>query len=296
MKILIVGLVTNPQFLRIKEEGEKQGHTIDGCYTSDLTILASEKEFQVLLKDKPIPHYDLIYLWALGARRWEWYTACLYLNKVGNTKIVNNKSINATYNYYLTPAIDYLKQFENTLKFPKTLTVFNSKQLETKISGFEFPLIVKVANGRQGKGVYKTENLEDLQNTVSKIIVETKSAVIREFIPNDGDIRVFTIGYKAIGAMQRTPKAGDFRSNISQGGSGQPFDLLANPEIVQIAQKASEVMQTEIAGVDIMLHKETKEPYILEVNPGPQFTGLEKYTGINVAYAIIKYFEEVVTK
>jgi len=38
MKILIVGLTRNPQFLRIVEEGEKRGQTVAGCYVSELTV------------------------------------------------------------------------------------------------------------------------------------------------------------------------------------------------------------------------------------------------------------------
>jgi glutathione synthase/RimK-type ligase-like ATP-grasp enzyme len=115
--------------------------------------------------------------------------------------------------------------------------------------------------------------------------------VIREYIPNDGDIRVFCVGYSAIGAMKRTPPKGDFRSNISVGGSGTEYDLSKNPKVKEIAEKFSRVMELEIAGVDVMIHKDIGEPYILEINPGPQFMGLEKYTKTNAALEIIKYFE-----
>ena len=47
MRILIVGLVKNPQFLRVKEEGEARGHSVIGCYASDLIIEVSEGDFSV---------------------------------------------------------------------------------------------------------------------------------------------------------------------------------------------------------------------------------------------------------
>jgi ribosomal protein S6--L-glutamate ligase len=133
------------------------------------------------------------------------------------------------------------------------------------------------------------------KDEIEKIIKENKeispSFIIREFIPNDGDIRVFTVGYLAIGAMKRIPPEGDFRSNISLGGTGENYELEKYPKVKLLAEKAAEITGTEIAGVDIILHKETGNPYILEVNPGPQFTGFEKYTGVNAALEIIKYFE-----
>ncbi len=296
MNILIVGLVKNEQLSRLQEEGEKRGHKINGCYASELIIETDTKSFNPTIRGKTI-NYDLIYLWAVGKRRWEWYTSCLYLNKNKGTKIVNFKSIDPSYNFYLTPAIDYLKQVESSLPFPHSVIVLSAKSIGSVIKNFNFPLIIKVSEGRQGKGVFKAQSLEELKKIAKDLEKISPSFVIREFIPNDGDIRIFTVGYKAIGAMKRIPtKIGEFRSNISQGGRGEPFDLEKYPEIKNLAEKTSEVMKTEIAGVDIMINKETEKPYILEINPGPQFMGLEKYTGVNTALEIIKYFEKLLEK
>lgn len=301
MHILIVGLVKNPQLLRVKEEGEKRGHQVEGCYVSDLIINASESNFFVSLKSlpstihrPPITEFDLIYLWSVGKRRWDWYVACKYLNQKYNIKIVNNKVIDPAYNYYLASSSDYLKQFENKMPFPKTAVIFSIKSVEKVINDFKFPLIVKMSEGRQGKGVFKASDLDELKGKVKELLEISPSVVLREFIPNDGDVRIFTVGYKAIGAMKRTPvKEGEFRSNISQGGKGENFDLSTTPEVKELAEKLSEVTRTEIAGVDIMINKESGKSYILEINPGPQFTGFEKYTGINAALEIIKYFESL---
>jgi len=295
MKILIVGLVDNPQLDRLKQEAKKKGHQLDGCYTSDLIIKTSNQEFTPFLKSKDITSYDLIYLWAISKRRWEWYTVARYLNQQHKIKIINQKIIDPSYLYYLSPASDYLKQFQNKLPFPKSALVFKPKSVDSIIKDFSFPLIVKNSAGRQGKGVFKVNSIPELKTAILQGSQQdtVPSFVIREFIPNDGDIRIFTIGYKAIGAMKRTPKSGDFRSNISQGGSGTNFDLSSHPQMQQLAEKISQLTKTEIAGVDIMINKKTNKPYILEINPGPQFTGFEKYTKINAAKKIIEYFETI---
>lgn len=293
MKILIVGLVKNHQLLRLREEAGKKGHVLEGCYASDLVIEASPDSFAPRVRGKMLESYDLIYLWALGKRRWEWHTACLYLARKRKTIIVNRKTVEPDYDYYLSPAADYLRQTENKLPYPKSVIVFSSKGLEGVLTGYDFPLIVKVPDGRQGRGVYKVGTCEELARVVDEITKDKKACVIREFIPNNGDIRVFTVGYRAIGAMKRTPKEGDFRSNISQGGKGENYSLEANLEVRELAEKASRVTRTEVAGVDIIINKKTGKPYILEVNPGPQFIGLEKYTGTNAAAAIIEYFESL---
>lgn len=295
MRILIAGLVKNIQLLRLQEEGAKRGHQVEGCYAADLVLDCSNSGFDAFLADgRRLKDYDLIYL-MVGNRRWEWYTAASYLADNFGTLIVNRKTVEAGYKYYLTPAIDYLRQTQNNLPYPASCVVFNKKGAKSVIDKFNYPVIVKTSAGRQGRGVYLCHNFDEVKNAIEQIHqTGVKAVVIREFIPNDGDLRIFTVGFKAIGAMKRIPtREGEFRSNISQGGRGEKFDLDNYPEIKQIAENAAKVSRTEIAGVDIIINKETGKPYILEVNPSPQFEGLEKYTGVNVALEIIKYFESL---
>ncbi|MBI3397203.1 RimK family alpha-L-glutamate ligase [Candidatus Woesebacteria bacterium] len=295
MNILIAGLKTKRQFLRLKEEGEKRGHKVSGCLASDLRILASKDLFKPLLRGLNIEEFDLIYL-IVGKRLWEWYTVALHLNEKLGTIIINSKAIDPESNFYLGPAIDYLKQAENNIPFPKSAVLFSNSSIADIMGEFSFPVILKTSLGHRGEGVFKVENLQDLNKFVEETTKGANSCVIREFIPNDGDIRVFCIGYKAIGAMKRTSKEGEFRSNISQGGIGSEFDLVKNPEIKELAEKTVKLMRTEVAGVDIIIDKNTNKPYVLEVNPGPQFDGLETYTETNAALEIIKYFEELFEK
>lgn len=291
MKILVAGLVKNIQVQRLQEEALKKGHIVEGCFASDLVIHASPTAFEAVLKDgRDLLQYDLIYL-IVGSRRWEWYVAAKWLEEIKGTKIVNHKVIDPTYFYALTPASEYKMQTEKGLPFPQSTVAFTATGLEQMLAKYTFPVIIKPTNGRQGRGVSKVNSVEEAQKSVEEILKTAPAFVIREFIPNDGDMRVFTVGYKAIAAMKRIPQVGEFRSNISIGGTGEIFDLEANPRVKEIAEELSELTKTEIAGVDIMINKETNEPYILEINPAPQFAGLEKFTGVNAAEKIIEYFE-----
>jgi len=295
MKILIAGLIKSGQVDRLREEAEKRGHTLEGIYSSDLVIYSSPDKFEPTLKGVPFDH-DLIYLWVISKRRWEWIAASYFLNKTKGIKIVNQKMVDPSYVYIHSAAADYLKQTENNLPFPKSAVVCKPQVVDEVMKDFQYPVIIKKSIGRKGKGVFKVNSAEEIKKIIRDHKEETPAFVIREFIPNDGDIRVFTVGYRAIGAMKRTPAKGNFRSNLYQGGKGSAYDLSHNPRIKEIAEKISELTRTEIAGVDIVLHAETGEPYILEVNAGPQFKGLEKYTKINAALEIIKYFESLVAE
>jgi len=153
-------------------------------------------------------------------------------------------------------------------------------------------MILKISGAHRGEGIIlaktRSEVFDFLKNNKGKVFLS------RQFIPNDGDIRVFCVGYKAIGAMKRIPPKGDFKSNISVGGKGMALKMEQHPEVIKIAEEASLLFKIEIAGVDIIIDKQTGKKYVLEINVGPQFLGLEKYTGINVVKAIIDYFERKV--
>lgn len=291
MRILIVGQAEH-QYLRLKEEGEKRGHEVENCNTRELIITADQNDFDVQLKKHNISRYDVLYLLTLGDRKWDWFVAAQYLHKKFGTIIVNEKIVDSSYSYFLTSTTDYWKQSDLHLPFPKSAVIFSKSSVKEIAGDFDFPVIVKHAGSRKGKGVFKIGSVEELETFVETHKKLTPSFIVRELIPNDGDVRVFCVGYKAIGAMKRTPHEGDFRSNISQGGMGEPFDLKKNLNVRDIAQQAAEATRTEIAGVDIIINKETGEPYILEINNGPQFVGLEEYTDTNAAEEIIKYFEQ----
>ena len=94
--------------------------------------------------------------------------ASYFLNNTKGTTIVNGKVVDDSYKLYLTPTMNYYKQFKEGLLFPKSAVIFNSKALNNVLSEFQFPLIVKTSQGRQGRGVSKLNNLEELKNILKK--------------------------------------------------------------------------------------------------------------------------------
>jgi ribosomal protein S6--L-glutamate ligase len=114
--------------------------------------------------------------------------------------------------------------------------------------------------------------------------------LFQEYLPNDGDIRILVIGYKAIGAMKRIKPKDDFRANISQGAKAVKFEL--NKELIKLAEGAARATQTEFAGVDIIESK--GKYYIIEVNRTPQFRGFKQYTKVDPSPFIVDYLEEKV--
>jgi len=290
MNFLIVGLKNGSQIIRLQEEAQKLGHFVTGCMTSDLVIRSESGKFGAYIGDKSLTEFDLIYLCAgiESGGRFEWYVAVDYLKQNSKTKIVNEVVVDPLKKYYPLQTWFYLKQFEGDIPQPVTFSVFNAKAVENISKEIGFPLIVKISETHQGSGVFLANSIAEIKEIMFKN--GDKTYLIRKFIANDGDVRIFVIGGTALGAMKRIPPGGEFRSNISVGGIGESFDLESNPKIKALAEKVASVSGIEIAGVDIIIDKTSGEPYVLEVNVGPQFNGFEKYTKTNVAAKIVDYF------
>lgn len=278
MKFLIVGQKKADQIRRLRIEAKKLGHVVEGCLASDLIIESGSGTFNVYANKENLSGYDLVYLCAgiEQKRRFEWYVAVDYLKKHFKTKIVNGMVINPSFKYYPVQSWFYLKEFENGIPSPNTFTIYSEESLLKISKRLHYPLIVKISEMHRGTGIYLAKSDNEVKTIIRKNINCT--FLLREYIPNNCDIRVFTIGFKAVGAMERIPK---FKRRI--------YNLHEHEDVSDLAEKAAKISGVEIAGVDIITEKNINKNYLLEVNVGPKFSGLEK-CGINVAREIIKYF------
>jgi RimK family alpha-L-glutamate ligase len=134
--------------------------------------------------------------------------------------------------------------------------------------------------------VRKFELPEQVREWLNKVD-ETKLGMYlwQKCLPTRWDLRIIVLGGKAIGAMKRSAKQDEFRSNYSLGGSVEVWDLGDNDK--QLAEKVAKVCGLDYCGVDIMKDDEGNS-YILEVNRQCQFKGFEESTQINVAKLVVE--------
>jgi ribosomal protein S6--L-glutamate ligase len=100
------------------------------------------------------------------------------------------------------------------------------------------------------------------------------------------DIRVFVVGGRVIGAIERMAPAGEWRTNVSRGGSVRPFELPA--AWGQLALRATAAVGADYAGVDL-LPSRNGTVFVLEVNGIPGWKGLQQATGVDVSGAIVEH-------
>ena len=172
---------------------------------------------------------------------------------------------------------------------PKTMLLHFPVKTQVIKEEIGFPCVVKVITGSYGKGVHLCNNRKQFEATMELIdnLGSKRTMIVQEYIAATygADLRVLVIGGKVIGAMRRTAPKGDFRANISNGGTGEPFPL--TDEIEHISRETARVMGLDIAGVDLLF--DTNGYKVCECNSAPGFEGFEKYVGIDVAKEIVNY-------
>jgi ribosomal protein S6--L-glutamate ligase len=152
------------------------------------------------------------------------------------------------------------------------------------------PLIVKLLEGTQGKGVVLAETKKAAESVINAIKSLRANLLVQEFIKEaqGKDLRCFVIDGKVVASIERTAAPGEFRANIHQGGTAAIVKI--TPEERKLALKAAKTMGLKVAGVDII--RSTKGPLLLEVNSSPGLEGIETATGIDVAGAMISSIEK----
>jgi ribosomal protein S6--L-glutamate ligase len=152
------------------------------------------------------------------------------------------------------------------------------------------PLVVKLLQGTQGKGVVLAENNKAAESLIDAFRNLDANFLVQEFIKEAGgaDIRCLVIGDKVVASMVRQAKEGDFRSNLHRGGTASRVKL--TPEERSTSVRAAKKMGLNVAGVDIL--RSNHGPVVLEVNSSPGLEGIEKTTNVDVAGRIYEFIEK----
>jgi ribosomal protein S6--L-glutamate ligase len=152
------------------------------------------------------------------------------------------------------------------------------------------PLIVKLLEGTQGKGVVLAETKKAAESVINAFKSLNANILVQEFIKEaDGkDLRLFVVDGKVVATIQREAMAGEFRANIHLGGTASI--IKPTSEEKKIAIRATKAMDLKVAGVDII--RSSKGPLLLEVNSSPGLEGIEGATNKDIAGEMIRAIEK----
>ena len=151
------------------------------------------------------------------------------------------------------------------------------------------PVVIKLLEGTQGVGVVLAETHSAATSVIQAFNGLKANILVQEFIKEAGgaDIRCFVVGGKVIAAMKRQGKAGEFRSNLHQGGSANLIKITSAERAT--ALNAAKIMGLNVCGVDLL--RSNHGPVVMEVNSSPGLEGIEGATGKDIASMIIGFIE-----
>ncbi|WP_396171484.1 30S ribosomal protein S6--L-glutamate ligase [Flavobacterium sp.] len=152
------------------------------------------------------------------------------------------------------------------------------------------PLIVKLLEGTQGKGVVLAETKKAAESVINAFKSLNANILVQEFIKeaNGKDLRLFVVDGKVVATIQREAMPGEFRANIHLGGTASV--IKPTPDEKKIAIRAAKAMDLKVAGVDII--RSSKGPLLLEVNSSPGLEGIEGATNKDIAGEMILAIEK----
>jgi RimK family alpha-L-glutamate ligase len=180
---------------------------------------------------------------------------------------------------------------KNGIAIPNTMMVRMPIDDGLVKNNIGFPCVVKVVTGSYGEGVYLCEKQRDYKKLMEFIdnLGNKKTMIVQEYLGErvGEDLRVLVVGGKVIGAMKRTAPEGDFRANITNGGTGENYPL--TDEIEYLARETARALKLDIAGIDLLF--DNRGFRVCEANSNPGFAGFEKYCGVDVADIITEYIK-----
>ncbi|MEN9943889.1 MAG: hypothetical protein RLZZ91_1890 [Bacteroidota bacterium] len=272
---------------RLVEAAQKRGHEIRVIDHSKCDLVIEKKKPKVLYRGEEITGVNAV-IPRIGASVTFYGTAVVRQFEMMNV-------FTAVESQALVRSRDKLRSLQILsragLGLPKTVFTNYSKDVERTLKEVGgAPVIIKLLEGTQGLGVVLAENKKAAVSVIEAFNGLKARVIVQEFIKESRgeDIRAFVVDGHVVGAMVRTAKEGEFRSNLHRGGTAKVIELTPEEEIAAI--KAANAMKLGIAGVDML--RSERGPLIIEVNSSPGLEGIESATGVDIAGQIIKYIEK----
>lgn len=272
---------------RLVQEGEKRGHVVEVIDTARCYMAINALSPEVHYDGKRLPRYDAI-IPRIGASITPYGTAVIRQFETIGTFCVNGSEGIAASRDKL-----YAHQILARHRIGMPTTAFASSPKDTdNLIGLvgTAPLIVKLLESTQGKGVVLAETKKAAQSVISAFRGLKANFLVQDFVKEAAgeDIRCIVIGNKVVAAIKRTAASGDFRSNIHQGGSAEAVKITKAERATAVA--AARAFRLNFAGVDLL--RSSEGPKVLEVNSSPGLEGVETASGKNIAALLYAEIEK----
>ncbi|WP_391482396.1 30S ribosomal protein S6--L-glutamate ligase [Nereida sp. NH-UV-3] len=287
LRIAVLSREDNYSTRRLVEEGEKRGHGVEIIDTTRCYMAINATSPEVYYDGKRLPRFDVV-IPRIGASITSYGTAITRQFETLGTYCVNGAEGIASSRDKL-----YAHQLLARARIGMPTTAFAASPKDTSnLIGLvgTAPLIVKLLESTQGKGVVLAETKKAAESVIDAFRGLKASFLVQDFVKEAAgeDIRCLVIGGRVVAAMKRTGADGDFRSNLHRGGSAKVVRITKQER--DVAVRAARTFGLGIAGVDLL--RSSDGPKVLEVNSSPGLEGIETATGKNIASLLYDSIEK----
>ena len=285
LRIAVLSREDNYSTRRLVEVGETRGHTVEVIDTTRCYMAINAMAPEVHYDGKRLPRYDAV-IPRIGASVTPYGTAVIRQFETIGTYCVNGSA-------GITASRDKLHAHQvlasKRIGMPTTAFAASPKDTSNLMALVgTAPLIVKLLESTQGKGVVLAETKKAAESVIDAFRGLKANFLVQDFVKEAAgeDIRCLVIAGKVVAAMKRTGADGDFRSNLHRGGSAKVVRI--SKEERETAVRAARAFGLGKAGVDLL--RSESGPKVLEVNSSPGFEGIEKATGKDI---VGKLYDEI---
>jgi len=272
---------------RLVEAAEARGHVIEALETRRCLMNINAERPEVHYEDRVLPRFDAV-IPRIGAGITQY--GCAVVRQFAMTGAYCLNTADA-----IAVSRDKLLAHQMLARFGVGMPVTAFASAATDLAHVMeivggAPLVVKLLQGSQGRGVVLAESDQAARSVISAFQDLDAPFLVQEFVAEakGADIRLLVVGGKVVAAMKRQARAGEFRSNLHRGGTAEP--VKPTREEKDAAIRAVRIMGLQVAGVDLLRSK--TGPKILEVNSSPGLKGVEAVTGEDIAGLIIRHIEK----
>lgn len=175
----------------------------------------------------------------------------------------------------------------NVAQVATTVVAPDFEQVRSAAATYGYPAVIKRTNGAQGRWVRLAQNDTELERATTELLEDGPGAILVQ--PVGGirlgeSVRVIVTGGAVRAATVRHAGGGDWRSNVSGGGSQAPTDFSDAERDLAVA--ATDAVGLGHAGVDLL--RSAAGPVVLEVNSCPDFTSMKPYVDSDLAAIVVE--------
>jgi len=168
---------------------------------------------------------------------------------------------------------------------PAAAVAQTAKAAETALEALGTSVVKPIA-GSLGEGVERVEPDRRGRKEIASRLEHSGAVYLQRYVAHPGrDVRLFVVGDRVAGAMERLAAPGEWRTNVGRGARVRP--LHPDPAMSSIARQASHALGLDWAGVDVVAGKDG--PTVLEVNGNPSWWGILEATGEDMAEPIAEH-------